>query len=86
MSDIYRQTCSHDLAYKLREDIRDLGELTREITLANCLRCNSNIPINNRTYVLKDDPKLYLHRRRGNDGVYQSLTVYARLDKERSNL
>lgn len=86
MTQINRQTCAHDLAYRLREDIVDLGELTRDMVLANCLRCNNSIPINNRNYILKDDPKLYAHRRRGNDGVYQSLTVYARLDKERSNL
>lgn len=79
--DIRRQTCSHDLAFRLRDDVEGLGELMpAEILIGCCLRCSSAVGLTSRTYELKDDPQLYMHRRRGNDGVYQCITVYARKD------
>lgn len=87
-NNLLRQTCSHDLAYRIRDnDVEDLGDImNNEILICACLRCESAVPITNRSYRVKDDPKLYMHRRRGNDGVYQCITVFARLDKPWSNL
>jgi len=68
--------CEHDVVYEIGKQ-EDLGGL--ELTLGNCLRCNSTVCITD-AYVRRDETFLLTHRYDSKSEFYRSQKwrVYSR--------